>query len=155
MNVQEVETVAACQEAMGHAARSGDWHLYHQLRHRWQDLEDVEVAAQPPPEHTTRDPWPEGFAVPSGAAGLKKKAEAAGWTALVGYSRGWRPSTGRGVFVLHHYVVVQARKPGCLEIRASWRAKVTEEKLSWATDSATIGGALANVTAVTAHVSAS
>lgn len=136
---EELETVEACQEAMSSAVRAHDWPAYFAARHRWASLENEEVAAQPPPEHTTRDPWPEGFPVPSGAAGLKKRAEAAGWEARAGYMRAWRKGVGRGVYRLHHYVVIQARLEG-RNVWARWRSPVVEGKLSWAFDAGNVNG---------------
>lgn len=48
-----------------------------------------EVTAHPAPEHTSRDPWPDGVELPRAAATLKRHAEAAGWAVAQTYSRGW------------------------------------------------------------------
>lgn len=128
-----------CQERMAEAVRSGAWLDYFRARTRWAELEDQSVPEAPPPEHTTRDPWPEGFAVPSGAAKLKKAAEAAGWEARVGYSRAWKAGVGRGVFHRCHYVTVQARR-GSQGVKATWWAKADAEKLAWSFDRGAVNG---------------
>jgi len=51
--------------------------------------EEESVTAHPEPEHTSRDPWPDGVELPTGAARLKREAQAAGWVVGQTYSRGW------------------------------------------------------------------
>jgi hypothetical protein len=47
------------------------------------------VTEHPEPEHTSRDPWPDGLELPQGARILKREAEHAGWAVTQQYSRGW------------------------------------------------------------------
>jgi len=69
------------------AAESRDWPRYFRLiRETAAQTVKVNLVA-PPPECTSRDPWPVGFAVPGPARLLRERAEAAGWVTRVQYSR--------------------------------------------------------------------
>lgn len=73
---------------------------------------------QPPAEHRTSDPWPEGFPVPAAVARLMKLVDAS-WEARLGYCRGFR-KVGRGNvgtgadarWELTHVVILGARPAG-------------------------------------------
>lgn len=137
-----MNTVAECQERMAAAVRSGAWLEYFRARARWHELESAEVAEMPPPEVTTHDGWPEGFAVPVGAARLRKAAQAAGWDVCSGYSRASRKGVRRGEYLRHHFVVIGAQR-GSRRLSGTWRAKVPEDpaaKLAWAWDHGMVDG---------------
>lgn len=74
---------------------------------------EPEVAGPyPEPEHTSRDPWPEGFPVPGPVAKLRKLAESHGWSVRVTYSRGYPPHKSHGTpGAKIHAVAVQCFHP--------------------------------------------
>lgn len=68
--------------------------------------------AYPAPEHTSRDPWPEGFTTPGPVLQLRKLAETEGWSVRLQYSRGRMPHAGTGrPGALVHTVALQAFHP--------------------------------------------
>ena len=131
--------VQIAQERMNAAASSGDWVEYFAGRRELLRAEDESIPQAPPPEWTTAQPWPEGFAVPRSAASLIKAATSAGWEARCGYSRAFKASVGRGVFCRVHWVGVQARRGG-RDVRAFWWAKTDREKLAWSFDGGSVDG---------------
>lgn len=54
----------------------------------------------PEPEHTTRDPFPDDFPLPSALVSLVKKARSCGWEVRVGYSRAQRRAVRIGSYDL-------------------------------------------------------
>lgn len=85
---------------------------YRAVRRDAQGPDKVDPAVNyPAPERTSRDPWPAGLDMPGPVAGIKRVAEAHGWSARVLYSVGCHPhgTTGRptavaswfGVQMLH------------------------------------------------------
>jgi hypothetical protein len=119
------------------------------------------MSEQPPGEHSTRDPWPEGFEVPTRAAGFRKKLRGLDWDARIGYSRAYLKVSRRGEpgtslltsWVLHHFVRVQARRNG-RELHAMWRALAVLGGLSWKFDSGIVQGLPATWTRVSLEGSA-
>lgn len=67
---------------------------------------------RPPPEHTSRMPWPDGFAEPRPAAALRKLAAGRGWDAECTYSRGSVPGVRKDTYRLVHVVAVRFRRGG-------------------------------------------
>jgi hypothetical protein len=125
------------QEALGRLASAGDWPAYHRHlggRERKLKRADLEL---PPPEHSSRDPWPVTVEVPASVVALRKLAAAHGWVPSATYARGHRWGVGTNM-VLVHSVAVRLRHDGSGRAAvALWEAKVTqEEKLSWTTDAA-------------------
>jgi hypothetical protein len=104
---------------------------------------------QPPAEHTTRDPWPDGFEIPNVVAKLKAMAEATGWEARVGYSRAFE-KRGRGKvggegdarWVWRQYVGLQVRRPvhDWLLRVVVYGADAEAEALKWTVFSAWVDG---------------
>lgn len=92
----------------------------------------------PAPIHTSRDPWPAGFKVPSGAATLAKLAEAEGWLVQLTYAQGFTPHGVTGEPVQIHSVAVRFRRSYADgRVRGGfviYEAKVVD-KLSWAAKS--------------------
>jgi hypothetical protein len=115
----------------------------------------TEYEEQPPTEHTTHDPWPDGFDVPDVLAKLKAKAEANGWEARTGYARGYE-KRGRGKvggegdarWVRCHYVALQVRRgPGDrLFNRVIYGAPTEADALEWAVASVQVAGLPSNIT---------
>lgn len=83
----------------------------------------------PAPEHTSRDPWPDGLETPGPVANLRKLAESYGWSVRVMYSRGCHPhgTTGRPTAV-SGWFGVQALHP---ESRARMVAVYGTRAASW------------------------
>lgn len=111
----------------------------------------------PPSEHSTRDPWPEGFDVPKPVVLARQKMLDRGWDARVGYSRAYLKVRKRGsqkgmkmitTWKLHHFVRIQARRGG-REVHAMWRCPV--EKASWAFDRGIVQGSPAGLHEVMAE----
>lgn len=127
---------------------AGDWLGYFRDRAALHEAENRSEPVQPVPEHTTRHPWPDDFVAPPGPVRFRFKAEDAGWETIAGYARSARPSVGRGVYRLHHYVVVQAQRDGA-GLWARWRCPV-EGKPSWSFDGGAVNGRpVETLTAVT------
>jgi hypothetical protein len=89
----------------------------------------TEFIGQPAAEHSTRDPWPDGFEAPPELVKLKAAAEKLGWEARLGYSRAYE-KRGRGKvggsgdarWVRRHFVGLQVRRPGM--VRYPWNRVV-------------------------------
>lgn len=141
--VQELVEVGPAErerrERITAAGAAGDWPAYFaalgirgQVKPKRADL------ALPPPEVSSRDPWPAEVAVPAGAAGLMKLAEGLGWTARVQYSRGYRWGVGTALVHIHSVVVALRHLEPARFAVAGWEAKVLPEggKLSWKSDMA-------------------
>lgn len=109
--------------------------------------------AQPPAQHSTRDPWPDGFPVPAVAESLRAMASDA-WEVRVGYSRAFEKrgrgnvgGTGDARWVLRHFVGVQAWAPHRREInRVIYGADVDVDSLHWTMVSVQIDGTASNIT---------
>jgi hypothetical protein len=110
--------------------------------------------AQPPSQHSTRDPWPEGFAVPAVAESLRAMASDV-WEVRVGYSRAFEKrgrgnvgGTGNAHWVLRHFVGIQVQRPGGDRLinRAIYGADVDAEPLWWTVVSVQIDGVASNIT---------
>lgn len=124
-----------------------DWEAYFRALRAEKDAKDStpELVA-PGPEHTSRQEWPEGFAVPSVAASLVKLAEAAGWVTQTQYARGSVVCRRKGpdgtmarIVEKRHSVAVRLWHPGReLHAVAVWEAAVEAEKLSWKADLAKV-----------------
>ena len=114
-----------------------------------------EYVAQPPAEHSSRDPWPEGFAVPRVVEDLRVGAQARGWQTATGYSRAYE-KRGRGNvggegdarWVLRHFVAVQIRPgPGPFPMcRAIYGADVDMDPLTWTVVSVEVQGRKSTIT---------
>lgn len=141
-------------EELRSAAKRGDWPAYFRALREEKDRAlrgEAELTA-PGPERTSRDGWPDGFAVPRPAASLVKAAEGAGWATEVRYSRGSvvcqrkAPDGGmRRVVERRHVVVVRLWHAGRdLHAVAVWESLVESEKPSWKGDTARVwlGGQL-------------
>jgi hypothetical protein len=109
----------------------------------------TEYVDQPPAEHSTRDPWPDGFAVPDVVSKLKATAEASGWEARVGYSRAYEKrgrgnvgGEGNARWVRRHFVAVQVRRTMAERMihRAIYGADVGMESLEWTVASVQVDG---------------
>jgi hypothetical protein len=85
----------------------------------------------PPPEHTSRDPWPEDFKLPGGAKTLERVAKAEGWTTRVRYARGYRWGVGANLIRVHSVAVVAWSPLGGKRAVVVWEAKVGDGKLTW------------------------
>ncbi len=59
----------------------------------------------PHPEHTSRQPWPEGFKQPSAAVTLRDMAIRHGWRAELTYARGHVPGVGDRRNLVHSVAV--------------------------------------------------
>lgn len=94
----------------------------------------------PPPEHTSRDPWPEGFAAPSGIATLRKLAEGAGWEAHVQYARGWKWGVGTNMALVHSVALKLHHVGTARAAVVVYEAKAAAEKLSWTADTVWVMG---------------
>jgi hypothetical protein len=102
------------------AASRRDWPEYFRLMREAQDVGANQEIPQPPPEHTSADPWPLDFVAPPAVVKLRQLAEGKGWEVRLGYSRaylklgrGYVRAHGRGaLWVLHHLVQVGIRRPG-------------------------------------------
>jgi hypothetical protein len=89
----------------------------------------------PPPEHTSRDPWPEDFVAPGPAVSLRLLAEKAGFTVTMTYARGYTPHavTGRPG-ALRHSVAVRMIHPETKRAGvAVYVSPVTKADWSWDT----------------------
>jgi len=104
----------------------------------------TEFEDRPPAEHTTRDPWPEGFDVPDVVAKLKGQAERSGWDVRVGYSRAFEKigtgkvgGKGTARWVRMHYIGVQVRQPegAYLMNRVIYSAPADVKRLTWTVNS--------------------
>lgn len=121
------------------AARDHDWATYFQIIRERAAGAAKEILTAPPPEHTSRDPWPVGFAVPSPARSLMDVAEAAGWLTRVQYSRAAvvcrRKVDGAFQMVMErrHIVAVRLWHAGRgAHAVVTWESQVKEGgKLSW------------------------
>lgn len=131
--------VQIAQERMNRAVGTRDWVGYFAGRRELLSAEDDAAPEMPPAEWTTAQPWPEGFAVPRGAASLIKAAETAGWQARAGYSRAYRAGVGRGEYYRVHFIGVQARRDGH-GVRALWWSKTDTAKLAWSFGGGSIDG---------------
>lgn len=155
--VREAELVLLWTETL-EAARRGDWSGYFAgIGHIFtaERGDRSADAAMPPPEHSTRDPWPEGFGTPAPVVKLITLAGAAGWEVRAGYSRAWKKK-GRGNvggegdarWVLHHFVTVQVRHlPSRTGGWCTYAAEAGAEKLAWSFHAAQANGRTVNVTA--------
>lgn len=93
----------------------------------------------PAPLHTSRMPWPEGFAVPGGAKALMKVAETQGWLVAATYAKGYvaegRRGRVKGAPVLAHSVAVRFRRRFNAGHErggwATWESYVDLAKLDW------------------------
>lgn len=118
-----------------------DWEAYFRQLRADKDAEvrGEEELVAPEPEHTSRDPWPEGFTLPGPAKSLKELAEGAGWLARTQYARATvvcrrkQPSGGmKRVLERRHSVGVVLWHPGRSErATAVWEAPADAKKLSW------------------------
>lgn len=92
------------------------------------------VPVAPPPEVTSRGPWPAEIAIPAVAARLAKVAENVGWVVRVQYSRAAVVCRRGGALVLErrHFVGVVLRHES-RDLRAAvvWEAPADADKLSW------------------------
>lgn len=72
----------------------------------------VEPEPYPAPEHTSRDPWPADFPVPSAVASVAKVATGAGWAVAQTYSRGCQAHKVTGVpGEVAHWVALRMLHP--------------------------------------------
>jgi hypothetical protein len=124
----------------------------------------TEYVEQPPAEHTTNDPWPDGQVAPDEAYKLKALAIAHGWEVRMGYSRGYE-KRGRGKvggegsarWVLRHFVGVQCRPPGAalpLRTRVVLGQDVEPEGQPWDRPSVWVDGYLSGILAFRKRIKA-
>lgn len=141
---------------MSEAASRRDWPTYFRLMREGEDVGGELEVPRPPAEHSSRDPWPDGFAVPPVVAELRTLAESLGWEVRIGYSRaylkqgrGYVRASGRAAsWVAHHLVQVGVRRPGGVGRADAWiiyRQDVGAGK-GWTFRDAVAGGQPANVT---------
>jgi hypothetical protein len=120
-------------------ARVGNWAEYHRrIRTSRGGKPKREDLTLPPYEHSSRDPWPEGQKVPTGAARLAKLGEAAGWTVRVQYARGWRWGVGANQVRIHTVAVCLRHLATGRFAVARWEAGVDAAKLAWKSDMAKV-----------------
>lgn len=125
------------REALEAAAKRGDWLEYFAIlrRDRYDAARAKAEIVAPPPEHTSRDPWPDGFKLPGGAASLKKLAKAHGWIVRETYSKGsvvTRKKELGTVVESRHSVAISGYLPGGdLRLAVAWEAVTEAEKLAW------------------------
>lgn len=115
----------------------------------------IDSVPQPPAQHSTRDPWPQGFAVPAVVERLRGTAAAHGWDWRTGYSRAYEKrgrgnvgGTGDARWVCRHFVSIQVRAHDRdpLINRAIYGADVVPGPLSWTVVSVQIAGISSNIT---------
>lgn len=121
------------------AASASDWPAYFAAKREVEVVSAPVEVERPAAEHTTLQPWPEGFAAPGGAVRLQKAAEALRWEVRLGYSRAFRKTVGRGAYVRCHFVGLWAQR-GSQRVYGRWYAKADVEKLSWSWDGGTVNG---------------
>lgn len=92
-------------------------------------------------EHSSREPWPEGFKVPGPASAFVKRVQAAGWETRTQYSRAQVPCKRK---IMGHFEDVVERRH-IVAVRAwhvereliavvVWEAVATNGRLSWSAD---------------------
>lgn len=119
-------------------ARSGDWAGYFRALqlHKEGPVKASEIPL-PEPEHTSLQPWPEGFRVPSVVDKLTGYADPLGWSVRRQYARGWVRPKNRAPRLVHSVALRMDRAP--------WWAVVVYEssvadRLKWAAETCMIGG---------------
>jgi hypothetical protein len=139
-------------------AHSGDWGAYFVALRAANRAQDHAVVPQPPAEHSSRDPWPDGFGVPATVAKLRATVEAVGWDARVGYSRAW-VKKGRGnvkadgsgaAWVRHHFVQLAVRRPGgagCADAAIFYVCETENPLARWSFYAGHAAGTVVNATA--------
>lgn len=106
------------RQGAAEAAGFDTWEAYMDSLRPQPGDDDPHRFDQPPAEHSTRDPWPEGFQAPVAIVRLQGAVDLT-WEVRLGYCRGSR-KVGRGNvgtgadarWELTHVVVLQARPRG-------------------------------------------
>lgn len=138
------DALARWRQGAAESAGFADWAAFmaHLEEERTRE-DDPHRHDQPPPEHTTRDGWPEGFDTPRPIV-LLLAAVHSSWEVATGYARGYR-KVGRGNvgtgadarWELTHTVILEARPMGMegrAWVRIAYVAPAVEGKLTWKHD---------------------